>query len=138
MLKNIGGRENDLIVTRSGRPVHPSRLTALFEFECDKAVRRYRVIGSQGYVDLDPAFSYAGLEIRVADRQGPKKLTLAPVNHFAAEMDHFSTCVKDDKEPKTPGEEGLRDLQVIQAIYEAGRTGQAVRLQPTVRAKADG
>jgi predicted dehydrogenase len=50
------------------------------------------------------------------------------VDHFAAEMDHFSGCVLDGKEPLTPGEEGLRDLKVMMAIYEAARSGKTVKL----------
>ena len=46
------------------------------------------------------------------------------MNHFAAEMDHFSECVLSDKDPPTPGEEGLADMRVIAAIEEAARTGQ--------------
>ena len=50
------------------------------------------------------------------------------VDHFAAEMDHFSACVLSDKPPRTPGEEGLRDIRIIAAINEAIRTGATVKL----------
>jgi predicted dehydrogenase len=43
-------------------------------------------------------------------------------------MDHMSECVMENKEPLTPGEEGLRDLRIMAAIYEAGRTGKTVKL----------
>jgi len=49
-------------------------------------------------------------------------------DHFALEMDHFSECVMENKEPLTPGEEGLRDLRVMMAIYEAAKTGKTVEL----------
>jgi predicted dehydrogenase len=49
-------------------------------------------------------------------------------DHFASEMDHFSECVMSDTEPLTPGEEGLRDLKVMTAIYEAARAGRTVKL----------
>ena len=49
-------------------------------------------------------------------------------DHFAAEMDHLSECVMEDKEPLTPGEEGLRDLKLIMAIYEAAKSGRTVRV----------
>ena len=34
-------------------------------------------------------------------------------------MDHFSDCVLNGKDPRTPGEEGLADMRVIAAIEEA-------------------
>jgi predicted dehydrogenase len=36
--------------------------------------------------------------------------------------------VKDDIVPHTPGEEGLQDQRIIEAIYESARTGRAIRL----------
>jgi len=49
-------------------------------------------------------------------------------DHFALEMDHMSECVTENKEPLTPGEEGLRDLKVMMAIYEAANTGKTAKL----------
>jgi predicted dehydrogenase len=49
-------------------------------------------------------------------------------DHFAAEMDHMSDCVMTNKTPLTPGEEGLRDLTIITAIYQAANSGQSVKL----------
>jgi len=34
----------------------------------------------------------------------------------------------EDKQPLTPGEEGLRDITIIQAVYEAARSGNRVML----------
>ena len=34
----------------------------------------------------------------------------------------------DGKPPLTPGEEGLRDLKLMTAIYEAARSGKTVRV----------
>jgi len=33
-----------------------------------------------------------------------------------------------NKQPLTPGEEGLRDLTIITGIYEAARSGKTVKL----------
>jgi predicted dehydrogenase len=49
-------------------------------------------------------------------------------DHFALEMDHMSGCVMENREPLTPGEEGLRDLKIMMAIYEAARSGKTVKL----------
>jgi predicted dehydrogenase len=94
---------------------------------------RYRVMGTKGAIDLDPAFPYRGLRMRVIDRQGSGQLELPQVNQFATEMDHFSTCIQEGKDPRTPGEEGLRDVVVMHHIYEAARTGRAIQLPPEAR-----
>jgi predicted dehydrogenase len=33
-----------------------------------------------------------------------------------------------NKQPLTPGEEGLRDLTIMAGIYEAAKTGKTVKL----------
>jgi len=40
-------------------------------------------------------------------------------SHFLAEADHFSHCVQNRLEPKSPGEEGLRDMRYISQIYRS-------------------
>jgi predicted dehydrogenase len=50
------------------------------------------------------------------------------VNQFAAEMDDFSQCILGNKPTIVPGEEGLRDVKIMMAIYESARTGKPVKL----------
>jgi hypothetical protein len=56
------------------------------------------------------------------------ELQIQPVNQFASEIDHFSECVLTNRPPRTPGEMGLADMQIIAAIREAIRSGNSVRL----------
>ena len=81
--------------------------------------RRYRIHGTKGYLDLDPAFAYRGLELRVDREDGTTKLKLPQIDQFASEMDHFSDAVMNNKDPGTPGEEGLADMRIIAAIEES-------------------
>jgi len=88
----------------------------------------YRVVGTEGWLEMDPATVYSGLRMKVF-RGGVLEERFLPVrDHFAVEMDHMSSCVMDNKEPLTPGEEGLRDLKVMIAIYEAARTEKTMKL----------
>lgn len=91
--------------------------------------RRYRVQGSDGLVEMDPAFSYRGLRLNVQKGGQKSEIKLTEVDHFAAEMDHFSECVLANKDPRTPGEEGLADMRVIEAIEEAAKTGRTVAIR---------
>ena len=38
------------------------------------------------------------------------------------------TGIINNKEPKASGEQGLRDVRIMRAIYEAARTGKTVKL----------
>jgi len=88
----------------------------------------FRVMGTEGRLVLDPASWYTGLRMWTERDNVINERTLPVVDHFAAEMDHMSDCVLEDKPPLTPGEEGLRDITLIQAVYEAARSGNRVKL----------
>jgi len=89
---------------------------------------RYRLVGTEGWLELEPATSYRGLRMRVHRGNVTEERDLPERDHFALEMDHMSSCVMEDKEPLTPGEEGLRDLKIMMAIYEAARVEKTVKL----------
>jgi predicted dehydrogenase len=88
----------------------------------------YRVVTSEGWLEMDPATAYSGLRMRVHRGNVTEEKDLPVVDHFAAEMEHMSDCVMQNKEPLTPGEEGLRDLTIMHALYEAANTGKTVKL----------
>jgi predicted dehydrogenase len=56
------------------------------------------------------------------------EVTYTAKHHFATEMDDFAQCIMNNKESKTPGEEGLRDMTIIMAAYESAKTGKPVKL----------
>ena len=45
-------------------------------------------------------------------------------------MDHFAEAIRADRQPHTPGEEGLQDMRLMQAIYQAAAGGNTVKLPP--------
>jgi predicted dehydrogenase len=89
---------------------------------------RYHVSTDKAQLTMNPAFSYGGLKLNVRGRDLPEDgdINLPQINQFCAEMDHFAECVRDNKEPRTPGEEGLADLKVIEALYKSAESGQTV------------
>jgi predicted dehydrogenase len=89
---------------------------------------RIRVVGTNGWAELDPATSYGGLRMRAGTYAKVEERIHPVVDHFAKEMDHLSQCVIDNTEPLTSGEEGLKDLTVMMAIYEAAKSGKTVKL----------
>jgi len=83
----------------------------------------FRVHGSQGWIEVNPAFIYDGLVLKGQSFAGGKLIEWNEPNpekdpaHFQREADHFSDCILHNKTPQSPGEEGLRDMQYIREIY---------------------
>jgi predicted dehydrogenase len=92
---------------------------------------RWRASCTEGLIDCEPAISYSGVKIAVKHHGKEATKEVDPenkFNQFATEMDHFAECILNDKEPKTGGEEGLRDVKIMEAIYESAKTGKTIKL----------
>uniref|UniRef100_UPI0025F725BC Gfo/Idh/MocA family oxidoreductase n=1 Tax=uncultured Chryseobacterium sp. TaxID=259322 RepID=UPI0025F725BC len=94
--------------------------------------RRYRVNCKTGWIDIDQAYAYKGQRLKTSRADGKMKrseeIMLAENNQFAEEMDHFSDCIMNNKKPFTPGEEGLQDHIIMEAIYESAKEGKPVKI----------
>ncbi|WP_299760660.1 Gfo/Idh/MocA family oxidoreductase [uncultured Pontibacter sp.] len=78
-----------------------------------------------GWWRLEPAYSYSGIK----GKTNEGLMNLPQVNQQARQMDDFARCVLEGDETKVPGEMGLRDVRILEAIYEAARTGESVAIQ---------
>ena len=83
---------------------------------------RLRAEAAKGYFELSPAFGYGGLKGTTS--QGP--MNIQNVSQQARQMDDFADCILNNKPTRVPGEMGLRDVQLMAAIYRAAETGQKV------------
>lgn len=103
--------------------------------------RRLTVHTSGADITLENAFAYVGQRLIVGHRDGKAGSqdikVLGAKNQFALEMDHFSRCIQENRRPRTPGEEGLQDHVLMEAIYEAARTGAPVSIAPLSGAGLD-
>jgi predicted dehydrogenase len=95
--------------------------------------RRYRAFTDKGtWLGMDPAYGYSGIKMELS--QAKEKLewraqpSMMEKNQFALEMDHFSQCITENTLPYTPGEEGLQDMKIIEAIYRSAREGKLITL----------
>jgi predicted dehydrogenase len=95
-----------------------------YSFNCN----RYRLYGTMGQLEAEPFQMYRGNLTWFTHDGNKQEIAYTPVNHFAVEMDHFAECIINDKPVRTPGEEGLKDLKVITAAYEAARAGKTIRV----------
>jgi len=90
-----------------------------------QGMANFAAYAQKGWFKLDPAFNYGGIQGLRSDKQ---EIHLPAVDQFAAEMDDFAQCILNNQPTKVPGEEGLRDVKILMAIYEAARTGKTVSL----------
>jgi predicted dehydrogenase len=88
---------------------------------------RFFVNGEKGFAELMPATGYGPIR----GRTNKGELTQPVVTHQTVQMDEMAAIIFDGKQPVVPvdGEEGVRDLKIIEAIYEAARTGKKIMLQ---------
>lgn len=86
----------------------------------------FRALAENGWFGLDPAFNYGGLH---GMRSDGKAIESQPTDQFAVEMDDFARCILEKTPTRVPGEEGLRDVRIMTAIYESARTGRPVELR---------
>ncbi len=84
-------------------------------------VGRFRAEGAAGWINLEPAFGYRG--IRLTSSKGPTALKELP-SQQALQLDDFALCVREGRESRVAGEMGLRDMEIIEAIYAAAQSGQ--------------
>lgn len=93
--------------------------------------RRYRCMADRGgWYGMDPAFPYTGLKMEVSEVRDGKDWKEMPSieaqDQFALEMDHMAQCIMDNKQPYTPGEEGLQDQKLMEAIYQSAKEKRVI------------
>jgi predicted dehydrogenase len=80
--------------------------------------------GEKGYLVAEPGFNYDGVHFH--GEVGGKPVDLLSSGkqpyQFTIEAEHFADCIRRNKQPESPGEEGLKDMLAIEAIYKAAGT----------------
>jgi predicted dehydrogenase len=87
---------------------------------------RFFLDGEQGYAELLPATGYGPIKGRTSKGE----LTQPHSTHQTVQMDEMAGIILEGKQPIVPvdGREGLKDMKIIDAIFEAVRTGKKVSL----------
>jgi predicted dehydrogenase len=88
---------------------------------------RFFVTGDKGYGLLNPATGYGPIE----GETNKGKLTQPHKTHQTVQMDEMAAIIFDGKKAVIPvdGEEGIKDMKIIEAIYEAVRTGRSTEIK---------
>ena len=92
--------------------------------------KRIDLWGSKAVAVLDPATAYRGNVLRVSTEAGTLEADTPDASdvQFVREIDHLSAAIRDDKAVETPGEMGLRDVRIMEALYAAAQSGRWVEL----------
>ena len=90
-------------------------------------VSRQRYFGSNASIEMQPATTYGFNQIMLEGGGAPPRTFQAgdPMTQFSAQVDGFSQAVRNDSALRTPGEMGLRDLQIMEACYASADRGGA-------------
>jgi glucose-fructose oxidoreductase len=89
------------------------------------------LMGDQGRIELEPATRYDGNRMWLGKDGREREVTPPPgpaKTQFAGQLDHLASCVRTGAEPIVSGEEGLRDMRIVEAIYRSAREGRTIRL----------
>ncbi|MXO58653.1 gfo/Idh/MocA family oxidoreductase [Altererythrobacter salegens] len=86
-----------------------------------------RYMGSKASIFMKPATTY-DLNTIVLEGNGPQRTVGAgdPWGQFAAQIDAFSHAARANTPHRTPGEMGLRDIRIIEAMYRSADNGGAI------------
>jgi predicted dehydrogenase len=90
------------------------------------------LMGDKGRIELEPATRYDGNKMWTG-RDGRETAITSPPpgpgkTQFAGQLDHLAECILDGRQPIVSGEEGLRDMRIVEAIYRSVREGRTVKL----------
>jgi predicted dehydrogenase len=90
----------------------------------------FEVLGTRGRAQFDKAYEISS-EKTLTIGEGTRKRTrsFAKTDQFAPELLHFSSCIAEGRQPIPDGDEGLRDVVVIEALYRSAAAREPVQLQ---------
>jgi predicted dehydrogenase len=86
--------------------------------------------GEKGWAALAPAFAFEE-ERRISGKIGGKwfEKVFKPIDEFVLEIDDFADCIRKGRDPEPDGEQGLRDIIIIDAIYQSANKRRPVKIK---------
>jgi len=88
---------------------------------------RFFLNGEKGFAEMQPSTGYGPIK----GRTNKGELTQPHVTHQTVQMDAMAGIILEGQQPPVPvnGEEAVKDLKIIDAIYKATKTGEKVALK---------
>ncbi|NWK47484.1 Gfo/Idh/MocA family protein [Ralstonia pickettii] len=98
------------------------------------SIDQYRILGTKGDLEVSPGFMFGvGLKYRATIDGKTHEQAFDATDQFGGELQYFSDCILNNREPEPNGEEGLADVRVLAAIERALESGQPQNLGPFQR-----
>ena len=103
----------------------PSGAVASCKTSFGESLNELRVDCERGWYYLEPFQSYSGVRGETSDGIILKSMRR---NQQAVQMDDDALAIIHDTPVLVPGEEGLKDIAIVEAIYRSAATGERVKL----------
>lgn len=102
-------------------------IEAAFSLNIKKDEGKIELFGTKAGAKMDPELEiYTELNGYMTDVQLKTPTALSFDGLFANEINHFVDCVMNGTECKSPAEDGITIMQILDAVYESARTGHEV------------
>ena len=88
-----------------------------------ESMNELRLDCERGWYNLSPMQSYSGVK---GGTSNGEIWPASPKNQQATQMDDDALAIKNGSELMVPGEQGLIDIRIIEAIFESAATGKSV------------
>lgn len=136
----------EVFALRADRPGDPrfaevhEGMTVVMKFPFDRLAQftvsfgsdeqdQYRIVGTRGHLELDQAYEYEGPRtLRIFSGGRTRTRRFPAGDQFAPELVAFSRAVLEDTAVEPDGEEGLRDVRIIQAALRSARENRPLTL----------
>jgi glucose-fructose oxidoreductase len=79
----------------------------------------------KGWYELNPFQSYSGVQGKTSDGI---RLAPSPANQQAQQMDNDALAILNKTPVIVPGEEGMKDIVILEAIFKAAKEGKRITL----------
>ncbi len=104
-------------------------IEASFSLNIKKDEGKIELFGTKGGAKLDPELElYTEVNDYLADVRLDAQTSLSFDGLFAKEIDHFVSCITDQIPCKSPAQDGIEIMAILDAIYESAATGHEVIL----------
>lgn len=97
----------------------PSGAVANLHTSFGMSMNYLNTTAENGWYKFDPFSAYRGLQ--GISKNGP--IEFPQINQQAAQMDEVAHCIMNNQPMRVPGEEGLRDIKVVEGVYASIKQG---------------
>ena len=87
-----------------------------------KEMNLLRAETEKGWFEISPAYEYEGIKGKTSNGT----MDFPEINQQAKQMDDFALAILHNRPSPVPGEMGRQDVKILNAIYEAMKTGNRI------------